>query len=207
MFRLFKNLWLHPDADAGATGATAGEQGTQDNNANSGNNGSAGNADQQAQGQNATGEKTFTQQEVDAIVTARLARERGAGNQQEQNNQTSEKGKPKAEDKLEAMATRMLLSEVKATMAGKGVAAHRLDRACKLVTLSACKGDDGLPDSGKIETEIDAILKDFPELIPKEKNADGTGGFKKIGADGTAGQNGDKASDAAINAAFGLPNA
>lgn len=59
----------------------------------------------------------------------------------------------------------------------------KVSRVSKLVEKENIMGKDGEIDENKLNSEIEAILKDFPELVSQQENL--TTGFK-IGSDGKA---------------------
>lgn len=73
-------------------------------------------------------------------------------------------------------------SRIENAMLRKGIKDEKVERAVRLVDKKSILDEKGQLDQGKLNTEIEELLKVFPELIekPKEEKV----GFK-IGADGT----------------------
>lgn len=146
-------------------------------------------------------EKTYTQAEVEALIQERLARVKAPAT-------AAKPAEPvvapapqdnAVQEQLAAMQQVLIQAEVKAQMAMNGVQPEKVERACRLVDTKKCVGKEGQPDAEKIKAEIEALVKDFPEL--KATTAEGSAGFK-IGADGTA-QDKSKESTDAISRIFG----
>lgn len=72
-------------------------------------------------------------------------------------------------------------SKVENAMLRKGIKDEKVERAVRLVDKKNILDEKGQLDQGKLNTEIEELLKVFPELI--EKPTDEKVGFK-IGADG-----------------------
>lgn len=89
---------------------------------------------------------------------------------------TLELTKEKEEAQLEAINTR-----IENAMLRKGIKDEKVERAVRLVDKKNILDEKGKLDVSKLNTEIEELLKTFPELIekPKEENV----GFK-IGGDG-----------------------
>lgn len=73
-------------------------------------------------------------------------------------------------------------SRIENAMLRKGIKDEKVERAVRLVEKKNILDDKGQLDQGKLNTEIEELLKVFPELIEKSQNE--KVGFK-IGADGT----------------------
>lgn len=73
-------------------------------------------------------------------------------------------------------------SRIENAMLRKGIKDEKVERAVRLVDKKTILDEKGQLDQGKLNTEIEELLKVFPELI--EKSQDEKVGFK-IGADGT----------------------
>ena len=83
-----------------------------------------------------------------------------------------------AEEKAELKA---INSEIENAMLRKGIEDAKLKRAVRLVEKQNILDDKGQLDQGKLNTEIEELLKEFPELIKKTQEE--KVGFK-IGSDG-----------------------
>lgn len=73
-------------------------------------------------------------------------------------------------------------SRIENAMLRKGIKDEKVERAVRLVDKKNILDEKGQLDQGKLNSEIEELLKVFPELI--EKSQDEKVGFK-IGADGT----------------------
>src|SRR5690606_23777823 len=124
------------------------------------------------------GGKVFTQEEVDAIIAKRLARERKAWEQQLEEErkkaQMTEAERLKAETEeaerrakeAEAAANRRLVqAEARVQAAALGIPIERIARAIKLADLSEVEvSDSGEPDAKAVRAAIEAVLEEIPEL-------------------------------------------
>lgn len=126
-----------------------------------------------------TGEKTFTQAEVDRIVQERLARVKVTP----QNTQVDKLvQQPQTVDtsafdaQIAEVRSQLVSAKVESVMATSGIKPEKIERAARLVDLSKCVNKDGAPDTEKIRKEIDELVKDFPEL--KTTVEEGNAGFK-----------------------------
>ena len=121
------------------------------------------------------GEKTFTQAEVDRIISERLARAKTPP--------AIETPTPPDttiyETQIKELKGTLASARIEAAMSASGIKAERITRAAKLVDMDKCLDEKGNPSTEKIKAEVDAILKDFPELA----GADNSQGFR-IGSDG-----------------------
>lgn len=81
----------------------------------------------------------------------------------------------------EAAQLEAINSRIENAMLRKGIKDEKVERAVRLVDKKNILDEKGKLDSSKLNTEIEELLKTFPELIekPKEENV----GFK-IGGDG-----------------------
>jgi hypothetical protein len=159
----------------------------------------------QQQSQQAAGDKTYTQAELDKIVQERLARAKVAGAQapattpeQTATNPAAAVDNSALEAQIAVMQAAMLTSEVKAAMAINGIQPEKVERGVRLIDTTKCVDDKGMPDQAKIKAEIDAMVKDFPEM--KASSGDSASGFR-IGADGNTAVKPDQAD--AISSIFG----
>lgn len=143
------------------------------------------------------GEKTFTQAEVEKLIQERIARTKAP------ESTTQEVSKPQdtaLQQQLAAMQQTLVQTEVKAQLAINGIQPEKVERAVRLVDHAKCTGENGSPDVTKITAEIEALVKDFPEL--KAATAEGSAGFK-IGADGTSQDKPGEATADAVSKIFG----
>lgn len=164
--------------------------------ANTGENGSTGNSESQAEQQQEE-QRIFTQADLDALISKRLARERkaweSAAEEERKKLEMTEGDRLKAEkaeaEKRAAESTaaanaRILKTEARAALADAGVRSERRDYALRMLDLSDISmGDDGEPDPKALKAAVEALLSDIPELK-------GGGGATQAGADmrGNAGQ-------------------
>ena len=148
---------------------------TQTNTQNNQNNGTAAENGQQngaVNSQQSGGEKTFTQADVDRIVQERLAR---ANKPATQNTQQPVET-PAVDAQIAEVRSQYVGAKVESVMATSGIKPEKIERAARLVDKSKCVDKDGNPDTEKIKTEIEELLKDFPEL--KTTTEEGSAGFK-----------------------------
>ena len=82
--------------------------------------------------------------------------------------------------KVNAAIARAALAEATLALVGKGVPAERAARFAKLMDLSRVADENGDTDADKMAAEVDALLKTFPEALPKDE---GKVGFK-VGSNG-----------------------
>lgn len=75
----------------------------------------------------------------------------------------------------------VLNTKIENALLRKGVSDQRVERAVRLVDKTNILDENGEIDSGKLSAEVEATIKDFPELISKSKEENK--GFK-IGGDG-----------------------
>lgn len=107
-------------------------------------------------------------------ILAKARQEEEAAKSVDEKTQETLKRAEKAE--LEAINSR-----VENAMLRKGIKDEKVERAVRLVDKKNILDEKGQLDQGKLNTEIEELLKVFPELI--EKPTDEKVGFK-IGADG-----------------------
>lgn len=172
MWRWTENGWVLCCAEDGGDGTGGG--GTNDN--------------QDTQdGKGGNDGKTFTQEDVDRIITERLKRERKSWEQKAADDkrkaEMSEADKLKAaadeaEQKSKAAEERanatVVKAEAKVALLAAGVKSERMGYALKLIDLSGITVTDGEPDAAAITKQVDALLKDFPEIAGESKeNAGG----------------------------------
>ena len=82
----------------------------------------------------------------------------------------------------EAAQLEAINSRIENAMLRKGIKDEKVERAVRLVDKKNILDEKGQLDQSKLNTEIEELLKVFPELV--EKSQDEKVGFK-IGADGT----------------------
>lgn len=132
------------------------------------------------------GGKTFTQADLDRIVTERLNRQKAQFGDydalkakaadfdklQDANKSELEKAQEAARKAEEARVaalstanTRLIAATAKVTATELGVKPERIAAALKLADLSAVAvGDDGEPDAAAVKAAIEKVLADVPEL-------------------------------------------
>lgn len=177
--RLISQPFMAPDG--GGDGGTGGEGG------NSG----AGNGDGNPNAGGAA--KTFSQEDVDAIITKRLAREQKAWEtkleeekkkanmtEQEKLKAAAEEAEKKGKVAVEAANARLITAEARIQATALGVKPEKVAYVLKLADLSNAEVDDnGNVDEKIVKQAVEKVLKDLPEL----KNA-GAGGFNLSGNPG-----------------------
>jgi alanyl-tRNA synthetase len=174
-------------ADDGAGGAgTGGEGGGAGGAAGSGDGGQGG----------AAGGKTFTQEDIDAIVTRRLAREqktwetkledekkKASMTEQEKLKAAAEESEKKGKTAVEAANKRIVAAEARVIASELGVKSDRIGHLLKLADLSGADVDEkGEVNTKAVKQAIEAVLKDLPEL-----KGGGPGGFNLGGGPGSKG--------------------
>ena len=82
---------------------------------------------------------------------------------------------------LEQVTQRAVKAEIKNILAEKGFAGKKADRMLNLLTLNACINENGEVDAQKVESELESVKSDFPELFSADEKA--KGGFR-FGSDG-----------------------
>ena len=133
-------------------------------------------------------EKTFSQEELDAVITKRLARERKAWETQLEEEkkkaamteterlQAEKEEAEKLANETMSKANRMLVTaEAKSVASTLGVIPERLNYAIKLADLDAIEVQDGEVDLATIEKAISKVLEDVPELKGKSERSIGSG--------------------------------
>lgn len=122
--------------------------------------------------------RLFTQEELDAIIAKRLARERRQWEQQleeerkkaamteaERLRAEKEEAERRAQAAIEAANQRAIRAEARVQAAALGVRPERLDYVLRLLDLSEIEvGEDGTPDAGAIKQAVEQLLRDLPEL-------------------------------------------
>lgn len=127
------------------------------------------------------GNKTFTQDELDAIIDKRLKRERkkwqDTVESEKKKAQMTEQERLKAEkEEAEKRVTeaekranqRLIRAEAKAMAAELGVKSERVNYLLKLADLDGVEVDDGEVDASAVKTAVQQVVKDMPELIGKK---------------------------------------
>lgn len=149
------------------------------------------------QGGTAGNGKTFTQEELDAIIAKRLNREKKNWEsdleKERQKAQMTEAEKLKAEKEeaekksktvLDSANQRLITAEAKVQAAALGVNPDKISYVLKLADLSGVEVDDkGEVDTKAAMQAVEAVLKALPEL----KGAAGHGGFNMGGNPGQKG--------------------
>ena len=107
-------------------------------------------------------------------ILAKAKAEKEANKSQDE--KTNEIVKERDKALLEAMN-----SKIENALLRKGVSENKVERAVRLIDKANIVDESGKIDFSKLSTEVDATLKDFPELIPKDE--EDKKGFK-IGGDG-----------------------
>lgn len=163
--------------------------------------GGEGNGDQNAgdgDGGNPAG-KTFSQEELDAIVTKRLAREQKAWEskleeekkkasmtEQEKLKAAAEEAEKKGKTAVAAANQRLVTAEAKIQASALGANPDKISYIIKLADLSGVTvGDNGEVDIKAVKQAVEDVLKELPEL----KSA-GAGGFNLGGNPGSKGASG-----------------
>jgi len=178
--------------EGGDNGPNAG--GNDGGNSGDGGQGNAGDS-----GDAGKGGKTFTQDELDAILAKRLARERKAWEQQieeerkkaamteaERLKAEKEEAERKAQAAQEAANRRLINAEARVQAVALGVKPERVDYALRLADLSSVEVDEnGNPDAAGIKAAIEAVLKDLPELKGQTAANKSGGEFPGGGGTGT----------------------
>lgn len=119
-------------------------------------------------------ERKFTQSEINAIMKReqknwekKLEEENAKAAMTEAERLKAEKdsAEKRAAEAAEAANGRVVRAEARVALAAAGIKTERIDRAIRLLDLSGVAVDDnGDPDVAAITGQIDALLKDFPEL-------------------------------------------
>ena len=185
LFRLFNTPFYDADGGAGAGGA-AGAGGQGGDGVGSGDGGQGG----------AAGGKTFTQEDVDAIITKRLAREqknwetkleeekkKANMTEQEKLKALADEADKKGKTAIDAANKRLVTAEAKVQATALGVKPERIAYVLKLADLSGADVDDkGNVSEKVVKQAIEAVLKDLPEL-----KGTGPGGVNLGGNPGSKG--------------------
>lgn len=169
-----------------------------DSNAGSNDGGNGGDGGQGSAGDSGdagkSGGKTFTQDELDAILAKRLARERKAWEQQieeerkkqqmsveERLKAEKEEAEKRAQAAQEAANQRLIHAEARVQAVTLGIKPERIAYALKLADLSGVEVDEqGNPDAAAIKSALEAVLNDLPELkgtvVPGKSGSEFQGG-------------------------------
>lgn len=144
-------------------------------------------------------EKTFTQDELDAVISKRLARERKTWEKQmdeerqkaamtESERLAAEKAEAeKKADEAMGRANRILITaEAKAVAAELGVLPERLSYAVRLADLDAIEAEDGEVDTASIKAAMQKVITDLPEL--KRQTTKDIGSATNPGTKSSAGE-------------------
>lgn len=156
------------DGDSGAGGGEGGDKGGKGGAADNGGGGDG----------NRDAGKTFTQDELDAILTKRLAREqksweakveeekkRANMTDQEKLKAAAEEAEKKGKAAVDLANQRLVTAEAKAQALALGVKPEKIPHLLKLADLSAADVDDkGNVSEKVVKQALEAVLKDLPEL-------------------------------------------
>lgn len=143
--------------------------------------------------------KTYTDEEVNGISTknvnkalAKQLKDLGIedvekakailakAREDEEKNKTSDDKSKELTDKLNKASVEIVNSKIENALLRKGINESKVERAVRLINKSNILEKDGTIDSGKLTTEIEEVLKEFPELISKKEEDKSF----KIGGDG-----------------------
>ena len=108
-----------------------------------------------------------------------------AKEEEEANKSVDEKAQELTSQRDKAIAE-AINSRIENALLRKGVKDEKVERAVRLVDKNNILNEKGEIDSSKLTTEIEAMLKDFPELVASKENTNV--GFK-IGGDGKEDKN------------------
>lgn len=144
--------------------------------------------------------KTYTDEEVNGISTknvnkalAKQLKDLGIedvekakailakAREDEEKNKTSDDKSKELTDKLNKATVEIVNGKIENALLRKGISENKVERAVRLINKSNILEEDGTIDSSKLATEIEEVLKDFPELLSTKKEE--KIGFK-IGGDG-----------------------
>lgn len=144
-------------------------------------------------------EKTYTDEEVNGIskknvdkALAKQLKDLGIediekakailtkAREDEEKNKTSDDKSKELTDKLNKASVEIVNSKIENALLRKGINESKVERAVRLINKSNILEKDGTIDSGKLTTEIEEVLKEFPELISKKEEDKSF----KIGGDG-----------------------
>lgn len=95
--------------------------------------------------------------------------------------ETEAKGNDAQTNALEKITQRAAKAEIKNILAEKGFVGKKADRMLNLITLDECIKDGGEIDAEKVESELESIKSDFPELFSADEKS--KSGFR-FGSDG-----------------------
>ena len=98
----------------------------------------------------------------------------------EEKNKTTDEKTKELDDKLKKATVEIVNSKIENALLRKGISESKVERAVRLINKSNILEEDGTIDSGKLTTEIEEVLKEFPELISKKEEDKSF----KIGGDG-----------------------
>ncbi len=143
--------------------------------------------------------KTYTDEEVNGIskknVDKALAKQLkdlgiediekaksilAAAKAEEEKNMSEDEKTKELKDKLNEISVQVINSKIENALLKKGVNESKVERAVRLIDKANILEKDGTIDSGKLTTEIEEVLKEFPELISKKEEDKSF----KIGGDG-----------------------
>jgi len=144
--------------------------------------------------------KTYTDEEVNGISTknvnkalAKQLKDLGIedvekakailakAREDEEKSKTSDEKTKELDDKLKKATVEIVNGKIENALLRKGISESKVERAVRLINKSNILEEDGTIDSGKLATEIEDVLKEFPELL--NTKSEEQKGFK-IGGDG-----------------------
>lgn len=181
LYWMIRNLMCFASDDGAGAGGSDADAG---DNAGKGDTGSTGG-----------GEKTFTQAELDKVVSDRLAREakklradiqaelkaeadKAAMTEAERLKAEKDAAAKSAADATTKANARVIRAEAKVLAVAAGVKPERIDYALRLADLSGVEvNDDGNPDSDAITKALNQVLTDVPELKGETPGKGGAEGF------------------------------
>ena len=146
--------------------------------------------------------KSFSQEQLDEIITKRLVREQKKWQDQiDEDKRKAElteaeklkEGKAEAEAKVKTITAaankRLVQAEAKVAASALGVKAEKIPYLLKLANLTDVTVDeDGTVDAAFLKTELENILKDLPELKGSTQNPNPVGGASNPAGGGNPGQ-------------------
>lgn len=194
LFRFDLQRFAEADSNAGSDGGSKDAD-------NSGNDvtGDGGQRQPAPTGGGDKGGKVFTQEELDAIIAKRLARERKAWEQQleeerrkaqmteaERLKAEKEEAERRAKEAEAAANQRLIQAEAKVVALELGIKPERVAYAIRLANLSDVEvGENGKVDTKALKAALEQVIKDIPELkgtsTPAKSGADFQGGLPKTG--------------------------
>lgn len=155
--------------------------------------------------------KTYTQAEVDAMMTKARRKYESKGNQEDQMNnvETNEvienEETPSQEETSQDLATGLTIekyaqAELKASMAIAGIDPKKVQKAVRLIDVANVL-DNGQYSEEKANQEIEALLKDWPELKQAQEESNNNAFY--FGAPEQAEQNQEEKQKGMFSSIFG----